>query len=606
MRSAAGRLLLLLMLCRPTRSQSSSGQAEPRAADSSDSDPGWEDGVPNRLRRQRFGHPDGEVRVEHAAVAARHLVTVQFRGGAAAALGVPVGLVHINALDEEKNGVEIFVSSERADASEPWPARDVVRSLNVGVLRRRLARFGITEVSVQKNVLQEAPQQHAWGQEAWYTTVLFLAILIMAIVSLTLLFGPKTTSSGRLKATPPPFAAKVTCAHVSRDESAATLTSVTAAALPPPRLASPPEADPASSAAVEPVTSEPRPRPSPFRMKTPTGLQERRGSNVSLVLDVSGAVAVTPPREEAAGEYLTAARRPLAPQQLRRAVRDARALHDEFSEIPMNFTDAKHVDVPDHGSKNRYKTILPSESASRSEGLAPDVPRSARLLVDPGSRVVLRTGRKDDPLGSYINANYIRGYRGDEKAFIATQGPMANTVDDFWLMAWQEAAPAIVMITKLKEKSEKCVLYWPEKRGVFGRVEVEVEAARECQHYTARGVTLKRGDTRRTLRHFWFTAWPDHKTPSATVPLLRLMEDVEAARRAAPRAGPVIVHCSAGIGRTGCFIAASVGARQLAAEGAVDVLAITCQMRLDRGGMIQTAEQYEFVHHALSALAVGI
>uniref|UniRef100_A0A3Q2DDM7 protein-tyrosine-phosphatase n=1 Tax=Cyprinodon variegatus TaxID=28743 RepID=A0A3Q2DDM7_CYPVA len=98
----------------------------------------------------------------------------------------------------------------------------------------------------------------------------------------------------------------------------------------------------------------------------------------------------------------------------------------------MNFIDPKELDIPNHGTKNRYKTILPN----------------------PHSRVILKSKICNDPLGSYINANYIRGYLGDSRAFIATQGPMVNTVNDFWQMAWQEESPVIVMITKLKEKNE--------------------------------------------------------------------------------------------------------------------------------------------------------
>ncbi|PNJ63554.1 PTPRR isoform 4 [Pongo abelii] len=99
----------------------------------------------------------------------------------------------------------------------------------------------------------------------------------------------------------------------------------------------------------------------------------------------------------------------------------------------MNFVDPKEIDIPRHGTKNRYKTILPN----------------------PLSRVCLRPRNVTDSLSTYINANYIRGYSGKEKAFIATQGPMINTVDDFWQMVWQEDSPVIVMITKLKEKNEK-------------------------------------------------------------------------------------------------------------------------------------------------------
>ncbi|GAA6077809.1 receptor-type tyrosine-protein phosphatase R isoform X1 [Tachysurus ichikawai] len=192
-----------------------------------------------------------------------------------------------------------------------------------------------------------------------------------------------------------------------------------------------------------------------------------------------------------------------------------------------------------------------------------------------------------------------KGYLKHEKSYIATQGPMINTVNDFWQMAWQEDSPVIVMITKLKEKNEKCVLYWPEKRGIYGKVEVLVNSVRECEHYTVRTLTLKQGGQSRKVQHYWYTSWPDHKTPDSTGPLLQLMTDVEESREASETHGPVIVHCSAGIGRTGCFIATTIGCHQLLRDGVVDVLGIVCQLRVDRGGMIQTGEQYEFVHHAL-------
>ncbi|XP_031697189.1 receptor-type tyrosine-protein phosphatase R-like [Anarrhichthys ocellatus] len=111
-----------------------------------------------------------------------------------------------------------------------------------------------------------------------------------------------------------------------------------------------------------------KPCPSPFRMKPAAGLQERRGSNVSLVLDMSAlgsveplSVAVVTPREAASREYLLAAGRPLTRQQLRGVVNNTHKLHAEFAEIPMNFIDPKELDIPNHGTKNRYKTILPSE-----------------------------------------------------------------------------------------------------------------------------------------------------------------------------------------------------------------------------------------------------
>ncbi|KAF7238062.1 Receptor-type tyrosine-protein phosphatase R [Varanus komodoensis] len=312
--------------------------------------------------------------------------------------------------------------------------------------------------------------------------------------------------------------------------------------------------------------------------------QERRGSNVSLTLDMSSLgsiepfVAVPTPREKVAMEYLQSASRILTRQQLKETVASSHLLQTEFMEIPMNFVDPKEIDIPSHGTKNRYKTILPN----------------------PVSRVCLKPKNPGDALSTYINANYIKGYGGQEKAFIATQGPMINTVNDFWLMVWQEDSPVIVMITKLKEKNEKCVLYWPEKRGIYGKVEVLVNSVQECKNYTIRNLTLKQGTQSRQVKHYWYTSWPDHKTPDSAQPLLQLMLDVEEDRVASVGRGPVIVHCSAGIGRTGCFIATAIGCYQLKKEGVVDALSIVCQLRLDRGGMVQTSEQYEFVHHALT------
>uniref|UniRef100_A0A7N6AKG8 protein-tyrosine-phosphatase n=1 Tax=Anabas testudineus TaxID=64144 RepID=A0A7N6AKG8_ANATE len=472
-----------------------------------------------------------------------------FREGVAAALGVPAGRVHINRLNEKKNGIELFVSSDRLGISEPRPAEEVIQSLNIGVLHRHLGHFGITEVSTEKNVLQGEQRDHVWNREGFYAVVLFFTIFVIVITCLMVLYRLKEKvqiSDRQLKAPPPDF-------HLTPT-------------VPPDSVQSMVQAELAPSVAT-------------------TIPQQQRGSNVSLVLDMSALgsveplnVAVVTPREAAAREYLLCAGRPLTRLQLQDVVNNTHKLHAEFAEIPMNFIDPKELDIPNHGTKNRYKTILPN----------------------PHSRVILKSKSCNDLLSSYINANYIRGYLGHEKAFIATQGPMVNTVNDFWQMAWQEESPVIVMITKLKEKNEKCVLYWPEKRGIYGKVEVLVNSIRECEHYTTRSLTLKCGNQTRMLQHYWYTSWPDHKTPDSAMPLLQLMADVETDRRSSAAMGPVIVHCSAGIGRTGCFIATTIGCQQLQLEGVVDVLSITCRLRADRGGMIQTGEQYEFVHHALS------
>uniref|UniRef100_A0A672TPI1 protein-tyrosine-phosphatase n=1 Tax=Strigops habroptila TaxID=2489341 RepID=A0A672TPI1_STRHB len=473
-----------------------------------------------------------------------------FRQGVAAALGLLPQQVHINRLIGKKNCVELFVSplNRKPGISEAFPSEEVLRSLNINILHQSLSQFGITEVSPEKNVLQDQHEaDKIWSKEGFYAVVIFLSIFVILVTCLMILYRLKEKIQLSLR----------------------------------PEKEKNGPSRPVYSRAQPPLCAS----PSPFRMK-PVGSRKEKmgGSNVSLTLDMSSLGSVEPfvtvptPREKVAMEYLQSAGRILTRQQLRDAVACSHLLQTEFMEIPMNFVDPKEIDIPSHGTKNRYKTILPN----------------------PLSRVYLKPKNPSDSLSTYINANYIRGYGGKEKAFIATQGPMINTVNDFWQMVWQEDSPVIVMITKLKEKNEKCVLYWPEKRGIYGKVEVLVNSVQECKNYTIRQLTIKQGSQSRSVKHYWYTSWPDHKTPDSAQPLLQLMLDVEEDRVESPGRGPVIVHCSAGIGRTGCFIATAIGCQQLKEEGVVDALSIVCQLRVDRGGMVQTSEQYEFVHHALS------
>lgn len=325
---------------------------------------------------------------------------------------------------------------------------------------------------------------------------------------------------------------------------------------------------------------------SSFKSMRQSRLLERRGSNVSLTLDVSALGNIEPiksistPREITL-QYLQTTSCVLNKEQLNEATNNSQALEAEFSKIPPNFIESNELNITGHASKNRYKTILPN----------------------PHTRVLLPTENHgehlDNHLSSYINANYIRGYGEKEKAYIATQGPMVNTVTDFWEMIWQEDCPIIVMMTKLKEKNEKCVVYWPDKQGFFGRFELVVENLKECDGYSVRDLIIKDTKQSRSVKHYWFSSWPDHKTPDTAQPILDLVQEVERSRQVAVNRGPIVVHCSAGIGRTGCFIATSIGCQQLKEINKVDILGLVCQMRIDRGGMIQTSEQYQFLHRTL-------
>uniref|UniRef100_A0A8B9S1Q9 protein-tyrosine-phosphatase n=1 Tax=Accipiter nisus TaxID=211598 RepID=A0A8B9S1Q9_9AVES len=230
-----------------------------------------------------------------------------------------------------------------------------------------------------------------------------------------------------------------------------------------------------------------------------------------------------------------------------------------LQKIPPNFVSPEELEIPGHASKDRYKTILPN----------------------PESRVCLRRARNQEE-DSYINANYIAGYAGRPREYIATQGPMLNTVTDFWEMVWQEEAPLIVMITKLQERKEKCVHYWPEKEGTYGPFTVRVQGVSECVEYVVRDLSIQLEGECRQVKHILFPSWPDQQTPESAKPLLHLVSKVEDTLQAAAIPGPIVVHCSAGIGRTGCFIATRIGCQQLKDKGEVDILGIVCRLRIDR------------------------
>ncbi|XP_032894062.1 receptor-type tyrosine-protein phosphatase R [Amblyraja radiata] len=509
-----------------------------------------------------------------------------FREGIAAALGLLPQQVHINHLDEKKNCIEFYISPIKRERGllHPIPSEEVIQSLNVNMMHQSLSEFGITQVIPEKNALRgEHRRDGLWNKEGVYTVVIFLTAFVIIITCLMFLYRLKEKLKFQIDQDKQQHQ-QVNLASIPVQQPQADIKVANIMVQPLPHFGAvivniDPQGRPAPE--IKPCVAS---APSPFKMK-PACLQERRGSNVSLTLDMSTlgnvetcSIAPTP-REKIFLEYLQTASHVLTRMQLKEIVASAHSFQAEFMEIPMNFVNPKELSIPCHGTKNRYKTILPN----------------------PHSRVCLIPKTQEEPISStYINANYIRGYGGQQKAYIATQGPMINTVNDFWRMVWQEDCPVIVMITKLKEKNEKCVLYWPEKRGIYGQVEVLVNSITEREHYVIRDLTLKHEGRFQNIKHFWYKSWPDHKTPDSAQPLLQLMLKVEESRQNSPGRGPIAVHCSAGIGRTGCFIAFTIGCHQLKNEGVVDILSIVCQLRVDRGGMIQTSEQYGFVHHALS------
>lgn len=272
--------------------------------------------------------------------------------------------------------------------------------------------------------------------------------------------------------------------------------------------------------------------------------------------------------------------------------------------------DTKHLhsrDVgnkPENKSKNRYKNILPFDH----------------------SRVIL----KDQTGGDYINANYIdlakacqqnqmkqqAGEQVDridsswehQKVYIATQGCLKDTIADFWRMVWQENSRVIVMTTKEVERGKnKCAKYWPDdqKKEKYNLITVISMGEKQLQDHNLREFQVIHDDypdQAREVFHYHFNSWPDHGVPREPSRVLEFLHDVDHKQESIPGAGPIIVHCSAGIGRTGTFIVIDVILNLIKHHGLDCEIDISNTIRLVRGqrsGLVQTEAQYKFIYHAV-------
>ncbi|KAI0221675.1 Receptor-type tyrosine-protein phosphatase T [Lamellibrachia satsuma] len=250
----------------------------------------------------------------------------------------------------------------------------------------------------------------------------------------------------------------------------------------------------------------------------------------------------------------------------------------EFGKLPAtemaNMVVSKH---PDNRPKNRFRNIWAYDT----------------------TRVVLE-GDDDNPT-DYINANYITGYKDRKHAYVACQGPKDTTVADMWRMIWQLKASRIVMTTQLVDCGKtKCHIYWPATVGAqeeYDQFTVTTVASEVYADYTIRTLTVTYKGDSLTVTHYQYTTWLDKGVPKYTYPLLAFRRLIRSCDDRST--GPIIVHCSAGIGRTGTFIALDSLLDMGQAEGEVDVFGFVSQMRTERMHMIQTQGQYVFLYHAL-------
>ena len=225
--------------------------------------------------------------------------------------------------------------------------------------------------------------------------------------------------------------------------------------------------------------------------------------------------------------------------------------------------------------------------------------------------------------GDYINANFVQGYSHDRK-FIATQGPKRETIVDFWRMINQYQVTAIVMLTKLVEKGvERCTQYWPDKLNIpeqYGEIEVTMKEQVKCGDYIKRtfelvrltkdhfqtGViltpvtsgTLRNRSRPLTVTQYYYPEWPDKDTPSTDpMSILHLIRDVNLNHLQYQY--PIVVHCSAGVGRTGTYITLDAMMEKINNEGKINIFGFISKIRERRQYLVQTSKQYVFIHEAL-------
>uniref|UniRef100_A0A8C2Z0K5 protein-tyrosine-phosphatase n=1 Tax=Cyclopterus lumpus TaxID=8103 RepID=A0A8C2Z0K5_CYCLU len=254
-----------------------------------------------------------------------------------------------------------------------------------------------------------------------------------------------------------------------------------------------------------------------------------------------------------------------------------------------------------YGFKEEYESFFegqsaPWDSAKKDENRMKN--RYGNIIAYDHSRVRLQP-QDGDGGSDYINANYVDGYHRPNH-YIATQGPMQETVYDFWRMVWQENSAAIVMVTNLVEVGRvKCCKYWPDDTEIYGDMKVTLIETQLLSEYVIRTFAVeKRGVAEiREIRQFHFTGWPDHGVPLHATGLLGFIRRVKA--KTPPTAGPTVVHCSAGAGRTGCFIVIDIMLDMAEREGVVDIYNCVRELRARRVNMVQTEEQYVFIHDAI-------
>ncbi|NXU17100.1 PTPRE phosphatase, partial [Pardalotus punctatus] len=229
--------------------------------------------------------------------------------------------------------------------------------------------------------------------------------------------------------------------------------------------------------------------------------------------------------------------------------------------------------------------------------------RVIQIIPYDFNRVILSMKRGQE-YTDYINASFIDGYR-QKDYFIATQGPLPHTVEDFWRMVWEWKCHTIVMLTEVQEREqEKCCQYWPSEGSVtHGEITVEIKSDSLMDAISVRDFLVTYNPSNqerqsRLVRQFHFHGWPEIGIPAEGKGMIDLIAAVQKQQQQTGN-HPITVHCSAGAGRTGTFIALSNILERVKAEGLLDVFQAVKSLRLQRPHMVQTLEQYEFCYRVV-------
>ncbi|XP_029110510.1 receptor-type tyrosine-protein phosphatase C-like isoform X3 [Scleropages formosus] len=264
----------------------------------------------------------------------------------------------------------------------------------------------------------------------------------------------------------------------------------------------------------------------------------------------------------------------------RKIADEGRLFLAEFQSIPRVFSKfhIKDARKASNQIKNRYVDILPYDY----------------------NRVRLSTSTDGS---DYINASFIDGYK-EPKKYIAAQGPKNETVVDFWRMVWEQQSSVIVMVTRCEEGNRnKCAQYWPSmdrETEIFEDFVVKISTEDHFPDYVIRHLTItnkREKSLEREVTHIQFTSWPDHGVPGEPHLLLKLRRRVNAFKNLF--SGPIVVHCSAGVGRTGTYIGIDAMMEGLEAEGRMDIYGYVVKLRRQRCLMVQVEAQYILIHQAL-------